>query len=452
VKFFRNVLGTFVTDLLIVGVNLMVGVLVARWLPPAERGVLALVMLLPLTLAYFADFGVSQAIIYLLGRKKYSVRAVLGNSLVLALVLGGGVALVLWLMSDWLLATFLKAVPRPYYLLSVGLLPLLLMDTYLLSILRGQHRFTPFNFRRLLTPLLLFAGVVALVGFAGWGMLGAVTAFVASVLISLLIAVGIVSRHASFGLRFDRHLAGETLGFGAKSYLQNLVGHLHYRIDVYLLALALPPEQVAFYAVATSVAEVVFHIPNSVGTVLFPRLSVETEARMHTLTAEVARHTMLVTSLASLGILATGWWLIPHFYGAAYSAAVVPLLVLTPGVLAMAVYKVLTRNFTSRKRQETSIFAAGVALVLNVGLNLYLVPRLGVVGAALASLLSYSASALVLLLVFQRETGIPIRLVLVVQRSDLGRYRLLWERLRGRLAGDSSSQVVAPPAKTEPVK
>lgn len=434
-KFFRNVLGTFLTEILIVGLNFLAGILVARWLPPAERGVLALFMLLPVTLAYFADVGVSQSIIYLLVRKKYPPRLVLGNALTLALLAGGAGVLLLWFFQDQLLNTFLKDVPRPYYLIVMGLLPLFIIDTYLLSMLRGQQRFAAFNLRRFLAPILLLAGVVVLVGFAGWGIQGAVVSFVASTFLSLLVCLWLVGRSVPIGLKFEQGMAAEALGFGAKSYLQNLVGHLHYRLDVYLLALFLPPEQVAFYTVATSVAEVAFYIPNSVGTVLFPRLSSEVEERMHSLTAEAARHTILVTSMAVLAILAAGWWLIPFFYGRPYQQAVAPLFVLMPGVLAMAVYKVLTRNFTSRKRQETSILAAGVALALNILLNLVFVPRYGVTGAALASLLSYTASATILLVVFRRESGIPIRQVLFITRADLARYGQLMDRLPGRASG-----------------
>jgi O-antigen/teichoic acid export membrane protein len=53
--FFRNVLGTFGTDLLTVALNLLLGVLTARVLGPERRGVLTLVMTLALTLIHWAS-------------------------------------------------------------------------------------------------------------------------------------------------------------------------------------------------------------------------------------------------------------------------------------------------------------------------------------------------------------------------------------------------------------
>jgi O-antigen/teichoic acid export membrane protein len=229
-------------------------------------------------------------------------------------------------------------------------------------------------------------------------------------------------------LRFDPALAREALGFGVKSYAQNLTGHMHYRLDVYLLALFLPPAQVAFYTVATSIAEVVFYIPDSVGTVLFPRLSTEPVENIHKLTAEVARHTMLVTALVSMAMLAAGGFLIPVIYGQDYRAAVAPFFLLLPGVLAMAVYKVLTRNYSSRNRQQVPVFTAILALALNIVLNLYFIPIFGIIGAALASMISYAVSAVVLLFLFNRETGISLREILIVHPADLIRYRQVWSR------------------------
>jgi len=425
-KFFRNVLSTFMTEVLIVALNFFAGVLIARQLPPGERGVLALVMLLPITLAYFAEFGISRANVYLLGRRQRPPQAIASNSIVLALTLGGSSAFILWLVRDWVLHTFLSGVSELYFQSILFLIPLLLVDAYFMSILRGQQRFILFNLRRLLTPLLFLGGVIVLVGIRGWGVKGAIIAYAFSTLLTVIVSTLMVGYLIPLRLGFDWRLATEAIGFGLKSYLQSLVGHLNYRLDVYLLALFLPPAEVAYYAIATSIAEVVWYIPNSVGTVLFPKLATEREDWVHSITAEVCRHTVLATGLASLGILVTGWWLIPLFYGTAYRPAVMPLLILTPGILAMAVYKVLTRNFSSRHRQQVSILAASVALVLNVSLNVYLIPRFGVVGAAISSLLSYMASATVLVIIFQRETGIPLRQLFIIRRSDMVRYVRAW--------------------------
>jgi len=141
-------------------------------------------------------------------------------------------------------------------------------------------------------------------------------------------------------------------------------------LDIYLVALFLSPRDVAFYSIATSVAELSWYIPNSVGVVLFPKLSNEPEERVHTLTAEVCRHSFLITLLATVLFVSVGTVGIPLLYGADYSPAVVPLIALGPGVVAMSLYKVLTRNFSSRNRQQVSILIAARSEPLPDGANI----------------------------------------------------------------------------------
>jgi len=425
VTFFGNVLGTFATEVAIVALNLIIGVLVARAMSPAARGVLALAMTLPRTVGYFIDPGLSQANIYLIGRRNRAAQAVTANSIVLALSIGLVAAGAIWLAQEPLLRTVLSGLTPRQLALLLPLLPLLLLDAYLMAVLRAQQRFKLYNWRRLVTQITLLGLMFLALVVLGKAASGAILAFALAMVSSVLLSVLLVGRSTRLRLGFQPALAGEAVRYGLKSYVQNLVGHLTYRLDVYLLALFLPPAQIAFYAVATSIAELAWYIPDSVGTVLFPRLSLTTWEEIHTFTAEVMRHTLFVTFFAALALGGVGWFAVPLFYGAPYRPARAPLLILLPGILGMAIYKVLTRNFSSRNRQQISILASTVALTVNVGLNIWLIPQMGIVGAALSSLVAYSLAGVILLIAFCRESGLPAHQVLLLKRSDLRRYAVL---------------------------
>jgi O-antigen/teichoic acid export membrane protein len=133
----------------------------------------------------------------------------------------------------------------------------------------------------------------------------------------------------------------------------------------------------------------------------------------------VCRHTLFLTMLGVVGLAVAGPIGIPLLYGTAFRHAIMPLLILLPGVLLMAVYQILTRNFTSRAKQEVNIVAALTALGLNVGLNLLLIPRFGIEGAAIAHGVSYGSAAVILLVVFARESGHSLRDILLVGRTDV---------------------------------
>jgi O-antigen/teichoic acid export membrane protein len=440
VVFFRNVLGTFATEIFTVAINLLLGVLTARLLGPERRGVLTLVMTLSLTLVYFADLGISKANIYLIGRRKRSETAVAANSLFIALNVSVVVSLFLWLARDLLLDTLLRGLPSHYLSAILLLTPTLLLYTYWMAILRARQSFGVFNFLRLLMPVTLLGFMaLALLVFQG-GIGWATVAYVIATFLAASVGLLIVGRLVRFRPVFYWPLARESLIYGAKSYMQNLVGHLAYRLDVYVVALFLSPRDVAFYSIATSIAELSWYIPNSVGIVLFPKLSNEPEEKIHSLTAEVCRHTLFITLLATGGVVLAGVLGIPLLYGAEYTPAIAPLVALGPGVVAMGLYKVLTRNFSSRDRQQVAVLIAVLGLILNVTLDALLIPRLATAGAALASSCAYSVMGVALLFAFRRESGLSWREILRPRRSDLARYtdvgRQIWSvllRVRNRV-------------------
>ncbi len=74
------------------------------------------------------------------------------------------------------------------------------------------------------------------------------------------------------------------------------------------------------------------------------------------------------------------------------------------------------------------IFWSGlVSLCTNVALNVILIPRYGIDGAAVATSISYSLNFIILVSAFTYLTGTPLISLLVLRSSDL---RLLARRLR----------------------
>jgi O-antigen/teichoic acid export membrane protein len=202
------------------------------------------------------------------------------------------------------------------------------------------------------------------------------------------------------------------------------------RIDQYLIAYYLEPTQVGLYAIAANLTNMILRVPDATGTVLFPRLVASTELEAHAATARVCRHTIFVATLVGLGFLVAGPVAIPLLYGAPFAGAVRPMLILLPGVVVMSLYMILSRNFTSRARQEVNIVAALSALAVNVLLNVMLIPRWGIGGAAFAHTLSYGTAALVLLVVFVRESGRSPAETLFVTAAEVRRLLgIVWSRV-----------------------
>ena len=97
----------------------------------------------------------------------------------------------------------------------------------------------------------------------------------------------------------------------------------------------------------------------------------------------------------------------------------------------MSMFVLLSRNFTSRNKQGVNIVAAYVALFGNLALNVVLIPAYGIDGAAVATALSYTTAALILLVLFLRDSGLPWHEVLLVRRADVAGWVRMAKQLRG---------------------
>jgi O-antigen/teichoic acid export membrane protein len=99
----------------------------------------------------------------------------------------------------------------------------------------------------------------------------------------------------------------------------------------------------------------------------------------------------------------------------------------------MSVSRVIASDLIGRGKPLLSTYVAGASTVLAAVLYFWWIPKYGMHGAALASTVIYSFSALLSLVVFVSQTKVSISQMLVPKFSDLRRYAELYGDLRARL-------------------
>jgi O-antigen/teichoic acid export membrane protein len=307
-------------------------------------------------------------------------------------------------------------------------------------VLQAQQRFREYNVQQVMPTLLALVGMpIALL----WLRTGLVGAIVTQTVIVAIVTVWLgvrVHRAAPIRLKWNAGLARAMFGFGGKSYVQTLASTLHFRIDQYMIAIFLDPAQVGLYAIAANLTNLMLKVPDATGTVLYPRLAGAGSEDAHAPTSAVCRHTLFIMLVGAFCYLLFGPALVQLLYGQAYSGAVRPMLLMLPGVVMLSLYLLLTRNFTGRNRQQVNIVAACVALGANVGLNSFLIPRYGIAGAAVSTSVSYGIAALILLVMFVRESGHTVAETLLVRPAELARHLRRIRELAGPRLGVGSTQ------------
>jgi O-antigen/teichoic acid export membrane protein len=423
----RDIAGIFGTRAAWSFLGLLAGVILARKLGPHDRGILSLVLLLPETAVTFVKLGITQANVYFINREKRTSVEVASNSTALALVLGTTVAGGMWLFRDDLFSSVLRGVPTWALVLALVRVPLILLDGYLYGVLQAVGRFDIYNNRLLVTEVLRLVLIAGCLLLLDMGLFAAVIIHTAITVFNISWLVLSMRRTIPFTWSVDPKLLRQQLVFGLKSYVQTVTQHGLLRADIYMISYFLNPAQTAFYSLALRFTELILEIPQAVGLVLYPRLALAGKEEIHLLTAQACRRTLLVTGICAVGMAIVGPYVIVLWYGEAYASAGAPLGWAAIGVVAMSVFSILTRDFTSRNLQRVNIAAGLPALLLNVGLNVFMIPAFGIVGAAMATAIAYCAACAILLVFYLPEAKLSLSDVLIAKPADL---RYLWNALQ----------------------
>jgi O-antigen/teichoic acid export membrane protein len=122
-------------------------------------------------------------------------------------------------------------------------------------------------------------------------------------------------------------------------------------------------------------------------------------------------------------------------FGAAFLPLVPALRVLLIGVVALSIGGVIANYFMlNAGKMRVPFTTAGIAAALCAVLSFLLIPRFGMLGAAISTTVAYLVQQTLSVAAFCRETGISPLRVLVIDREDVRAYRGLALRLALRRA------------------
>ncbi len=205
------------------------------------------------------------------------------------------------------------------------------------------------------------------------------------------------------------------------SYAANVLQFLNYRLDLFLVALFRTSAEVGLYALAATIAQLIWLISNAMAAALFPRVAANDEG-VGPVVARTARFSRFALASAAvqavlLGIVAAP--LLQVVYGSAFEPAAVPIWLLLPGVVMFAPVNVLAAHLAGLARTELNLVVSAASLVVTVTLDLVLIPKWGMTGAALATSVAYGTSALLTVVLYCRVVRSPPADLLVPTPDDL---------------------------------
>src|SRR5688572_13092848 len=434
-------LHAFGVNIFLLPLGIATSVLIARSIGPAGKGSLDLIVATSALLGMALSMSLPQGLTFVVAQGKVAANVIASQLIAVSLVQ----ALVALIVLSLLRFTpyFERFLPDWGFWIIAGVVLYVWVDLvtkFWAAILAGEQKIAVVNNAEFVGRVAQFVSIFIL-GAALYlsgkqlsvGVLFLVT-LSASVLINLLLL-------ASLGLKFQPSrdfsgLRGAT-AFALPCYAANLAQFLNYKLDVFVVGFFAGTASVGRYTLAVSLGQLLWLMSNSVATVLLPKIAASTDDDVSIRhTARVTRLSLWATAICglALGILATQ--AIPLAYGEAFRPSVKALLWLLPGIVLFSIANVLAAYIAGIGKPRLNLLVSGVSLIVTITLDLLLIPRLDIAGAAIASTVSYSLSALLLVVFFKRETGASLREILLPTPEDL---RMLLTVTRLRVSPESTA-------------
>lgn len=415
-----DTLGIFLASMITAMINLLISVVIARFLGPEGKGTFTIVLLVVTQIGTFLTLGTEIALIHYAGRNQKELGSLASASMGLGILLGFVGMVCANIIFYFLSYEVLPANTLPFLILLSSTIPMNQIGAFLRSLIRVSGRIIEEGFLGLISIVLNLAIIMA-VFIAGYRLNGILVGlWLSNILLTLLIFILAIRWNLVVSKPIFSIIAWKPLvTYGLKLHLGNLFQTLNYRFDIYLVAFFLGPTSVGLYSIAVAMGEWLWLIPGAFGNPLMQRVATGSKEDVNQMIGVINRLTSAILALGTLVLSLLGGGLIQLLYGAAFSASYFPLLLLLPGIWALGLWKNFINDLSVRGYPTIKSYTSGVAVMLTVLLDILLIPRWGINGAAIASSIAYLTAGGVGLKVYCRITGYNSRDLLVIRKEDL---------------------------------
>lgn len=198
--------------------------------------------------------------------------------------------------------------------------------------------------------------------------------------------------------------------YGWKTQLSAFIQFLNYRLSFYFLEYFEGIAVVGIFSIGITFSEAIWTITRSIAVVLYSDV-VNSENREESIikTKSSLKLSFTLMLVFVLGILIIPDFVYPFIFGKEFGETKLIMLLLAPGILAIAVSDMIGYYFSGIKELKILNIKSIVGLLITVTFSFFAIPKWGIWGACFVTTLSYVVSASILFWKFYQSTDFKIR-------------------------------------------
>ena len=384
-----NITWLFSDKMLRMGVGLIVSVWVARYLGPNNFGKWNYGLALVSLFSAIATLGLDSLVVQDLVKSGSNEKQILGTSLVLRLT-GSVIAIILSFLTAYLtdrgdfqtqLIVLITAFSFIFQSFDV-------IDLFFQSKTKSKYVVIAKNGTFLFSALLRLLALHFKLGLLWFVALSSFEIFLGSA--ALVIYYNKKSHLSILKWKFSKEYSIQKLKECWPIILSGVIVIIYMRVDQIMIKYYLNESAVGVYSAAVRIVEVWYFIPSTITVSLFPILikSKEENKGYHETILKMFMYLFIVSFVISIVILFVSQPLIRLLFGVAYLQAAFSLKIsIWTGIFVF--WGVGAANvLVLENLNKHNLYKSVSSVLLNIALNFFLIPKYGINGAAIATLIS----------------------------------------------------------------
>jgi O-antigen/teichoic acid export membrane protein len=392
--------------------GLMYSMYTARYLGPERYGIISFALAFTSIFGVFADLGLNTLTVREVARNKILAEKYLGNLLLIKSVLSvitlGFIVVAINMMGHEKNAVYVV------YLISISIVIATFTGVFI-SLFQAFERIEYVAIGSLLSSVFMLLGAVYAIN-RGFGVLGFASIYIFSSLMVLAYSLFIANRRLlTRGLQIDRGMVRpmifEALPFG----LTSLSGMIYTYTDSIMLSSLQGNEVVGWYNASYRLVLMLLFIPNVINIVIFPVMSryfTSSPSFLKLLYAKYLKFMFILCLPIGIGTTLIADKIILFVFGVAFAKSIIALQILIWTVVLTFAGAAFVKLLESTNRQRIITKISLICVVVNVLLNLLLIPKFSYVGSSFATVVTELVLVgSIIVLTYRLNCGIPLSII-----------------------------------------
>lgn len=360
--------------------------IIARVLGADLTGKYATALAFSTIFVVFVDLGLTNVLIREAAKYKRNIQQYLSSVLWVKMFLGGAAYIAMIIMAHIL--EYPQDIKQLIYLSGITMLA----DSIHLSLYGVLRSFGQLKYEAVgivtSQAITLILGGIAL--YAQLPLSYLILAFTIPSIINMVYAMAILRyKYSIFVIPiYNKAMITSLLLIAIPFAIAAIFARVYSYIDTILLSKLASTTAVGLYSIPYKITFAFQFIPLALVAALYPKLSEyyhNDKKKLSIIFEQSIKYLLIIVLPLSIGIISLASDIVITFFTPAYQNSVIPLQILMAGLIFSFISFPIGAMLNACNKQTIQTIIIGIVMIVNIVLNIILIPRMSIVGAAIAA-------------------------------------------------------------------